>query len=1217
MRNKLFALIIFIFCSGLLHGQSLTNKGKDFWLTFLPNYHNNFSDQNLRLRDSLQIYITTDVPTSGKITYRNRSGNAFSSSFSITKSGDITIFRTTAIDYELEGLNSHGTLVATGQNEKPAPQTFHITADNDIAVFALSQAVTTSDAAMILPIQALGLKYTVVAYNSDGRLDYQNSLTGQSTPSQFAVVAVEDNTHISIRPSAATARNGLAQQTVVLQQGEAYLVQANISTSILNADLTGTEVTSDKPVAVFGGQQRATVPIERVASLYSRDMLFEQIPPMESWGTLHIISPLAPPAQQTAVGYDLYRVVAGYDNTAIFINGSQSGILRKGQFLDFPLTAPAIVRTSKPVIVAEYKKTSGDANSSSRMGDPFMVIVPPREQYLSAYHCANIQAYFPLNGTNLPDTTVYYEHYLSIVIPTRSLNSIRVDGNTANTSQFAKVPTSYSAGLCTDMSAGWLRVAHGAHSVIANEPFALTIYGYGMANSYGYTGGISLEKEVDVKPVAASGGGHICLGDSLQLNASGGRGGYSWQPSSSLSCSNCPNPIARPLITTTYKVTSFDAGDCPIADSVTVFVTQAIADASPDTTICIGKAAKLRASGGIKYEWRPAADLSCNDCQNPTAIPSATTKYFVTVTNSNGCSAVDSVIVTVNIPTADAGLDTTICAGNSVQLQAKGGVSYTWRPSADLSCANCPNPIAQPTQTTTYVVSALNNYGCIAEDSVIVTINHLIVDAGRDTIICKGDSVQLQASSGASYSWFPPIGLSCVNCRNPIARPLKTTTYFVQIIDSIGCFAEDSVTIAVSEPHVMQKITETICAGDSIQLSASVGKSYHWSPADGLSCVDCKNPIAFPKYTTTYRLTIDNGPGCPTLGEFRVQVRECLPAMLEFESVVSCDSQTMSISFVNREDTAVQFFGLRSYDADSHYFSVVYNRHLPAAIESGDSVQIFVSFKPKGNISLITRWRFISSADSSRECIIKGSGYIVSVNLSLILPDTASPGSRPFISLYGATTSWKPAAITHFNAFITWHSAHFVFDPSLDTIALGAKMPSDWSVRNSIVEKEDSTILAIYGNGTTAISYDGDIFRFTIGVMLGGTEYPALRLAADFGQRSECIAPIAFGDSLRISTCALPIRYVTGSGKSYYLRTFPLPSLGKSTKIEYGIGISAQAKIELYSLTGQLIATLASAHLIPGNYSIELPHSFLSPGIYYCRIISGEFMQTTPIIIAD
>jgi hypothetical protein len=219
----------------------------------------------------------------------------------------------------------------------------------------------------------------------------------------------------------------------------------------------------------------------------------------------------------------------------------------------------------------------------------------------------------------------------------------------------------------------------------------------------------------------------ICTGGSWQLSASG-NGTFSWKASASpsgLSATNIPNPVARPTKTTIYTVTVTNQYGCVSVDSVTVTVNPLpTPSTSPDTTICLGSSTIISASGGVGYQWSPAAGLSAANVPDPVASPTATTMYRVTITNEYGCTAVDSVRVrVVSAPTADAGRDTTICLEQTTTLTASGNGSYLWSPAIGLSCTTCKNPTAAPPVTTTYHLTVTNNNGCTAFDSVTVHVN--------------------------------------------------------------------------------------------------------------------------------------------------------------------------------------------------------------------------------------------------------------------------------------------------------------------------------------------------------------------------------------------------------------------------------------------------------------------------------------------------------------
>jgi hypothetical protein len=459
------------------------NKGTDFWLTFIPNFHNNAGDPIATRQDSLSIFVVASEPTKGVIYYRNKTGNVTQRNFQITDITKIYTFGIPWVGYELEGFNSSGVIVATTQDEIPANQYFHVTSEKDVSVYALNQAVTTSEAFMVLPTDALGKDYYVMAYNSDGA--FAGSLSGSSTPSQFAIVATEDNTSITVTPKVATSVNGLLPQTFTLDEGESYLVQAKITANNLTADLTGTHITSTKPIAVFGGQQRSLIPIYEKNNLQSRDCLIEQIPPVGTWGKNAFLTPYPMPTNASKKGSDLYRILAAYDSTEVFINGIRQTTLTSGGFSEGTLDVAATVTTSKPVMVAHFKKTSGEAGAGNNgLGDPFMLIIPPKEQFQNFYRCINVQAYDEANPGG-----VYLLQYISVIAPNTTLATVKLDGNVVDIAKFKPIPGSNYSFAWLGGANGADGVTDGAHTVEAVEPIGIYIYGYGTANSYGYVGG--------------------------------------------------------------------------------------------------------------------------------------------------------------------------------------------------------------------------------------------------------------------------------------------------------------------------------------------------------------------------------------------------------------------------------------------------------------------------------------------------------------------------------------------------------------------------------------------------------------------------------------------------------------------------------------------------------------------------------------------------------
>ncbi len=435
-------------------------KGTEFFLTFIPNDHISTSGV-----DSLSIYIAADKPTVGFIEYRDINKKVYTHQFTITDVSRIHVFTLKYTNYEL---------VTSTQDEVVAPQYFRVVSDSDVTVYALTTATTSSDAFLVLPVDVLNMHYFVMSYN-----------TWSSDPSEFAVLGTEDGTTVTIAPTAATAKNSTKVQTVTLNKGESYLVQAS------SGDLTGSEITSDKPVAVFAGHERAAIPY--TLSTASRDCIVEQMPPVDTWGKNAFIIPFVAAKYETYTSNsDIYRIIAALDNTTVKINGTETVTLNKGKYLERKITGAVYVESDKPIMTAQYKKTSG-ASGSDTYGDPLLLIVPPKEQYMDKYRVINTQAYEYSGGV----VSSFTNHYIAVVAPSTAYNTLTLDGSAVSASSFKAISGS-------DYYYATIEVKAGVHYLECKEPFGIFIYGYGERNSYGYIGGMAMQP-FDTEPPAILG----------------------------------------------------------------------------------------------------------------------------------------------------------------------------------------------------------------------------------------------------------------------------------------------------------------------------------------------------------------------------------------------------------------------------------------------------------------------------------------------------------------------------------------------------------------------------------------------------------------------------------------------------------------------------------------------------------------------------------------
>ena len=325
-----------------------------------------------------------------------------------------------------------------------------------------------------------------------------------------------------------------------------------------------------------------------------------------------------------------------------------------------------------------------------------------------------------------------------------------------------------------------------------------------------------------------------------------------------------------------YAQTFPSSQGCDSISTVTLVVNPLPAvNAGIDQTVCTGTQTTLNATGASTYTWSPAAT---NGVPFTQAI--GTTTYTVTGTSAAGCVNTDQVVVTVNpLPTVNAGIDQSICIGQTVTLAGAGANTYSWT-------APVQNNVAfSPSATTTYTVTGTSLAGCTNTDQVLVTVNPLpTVAAGNDVIICLGAPVTLSGAGAASYTWTAPV-------QNGVPfSPTTTATYTVSGTSAAGCINTDQVLVTVNPiPTVTAGNDVTICVGASVTLSGGGATTYSWAPA-------VNNGVAFTPAvgTTTYTVT-GTSAGCTNTDQVVVTVNP-LPVVSAGADVAVCAGQQVTLN---------------------------------------------------------------------------------------------------------------------------------------------------------------------------------------------------------------------------------------------------------------------------------------------------------------------------------
>jgi gliding motility-associated-like protein len=306
-----------------------------------------------------------------------------------------------------------------------------------------------------------------------------------------------------------------------------------------------------------------------------------------------------------------------------------------------------------------------------------------------------------------------------------------------------------------------------------------------------------------------------------------------------------------------------------------------------DTLICNIDTLQLHSSSGAgsSFSWSPPLNITNPNIANPLVFPKKTTTYSITV-NDKGCSNNDSVTVNV-IPNVQlkAGDDTTICQTDAIQLNPLTNALYfQWSPPTGLNDVTSENPIASPLSTTRYqVVASVGK--CSAVDALnIKVVPYPVGNAGNDTTICFGRTTVLHASTSASnFAWSPTNSLLHPNTLTPLAGPESTTAYIFTVTDNLGCPkpVSDTVVVSVIPPvPAFAGHDTTIVAGEPLQLKATGGAIYSWTPSTGMDNPNIANPIVTlgPEIDSIrYKVKVSTIEGCYAYDDLKVTVFKTKP----------------------------------------------------------------------------------------------------------------------------------------------------------------------------------------------------------------------------------------------------------------------------------------------------------------------------------------------------
>ena len=462
----------------LLPPQSGANhEGNEFLVAFGPN-------QGDSLDPSLLVTTDEEETVSFWVAYNEILGNrvtgvVINNTHTVQKGGEtrITIPRSNEI---------------SGSFTIDPSKTITIKASDDklLTVVGVNEESASTDAFLALPkiVTKTGTyEYFVMSAES-------SSLSGSTgARSFFAIITNEDDTTIAINPKAVIRvpfRPGIFRPNV--ETTATIANKGTIIAGVSRTDLTGSRITSNKPLTLTSGHECTHLPI----NLANCDHMVEYFPPTEAWGMKFFLVPLR---TRSADGY---RIMTSKDSTQCQVtcndnagnpSHSEEIVLQNaGDFRQFIYSNDRFccVECTQPCLMVEYSLSSDyDSNNEA---DPFMSMIPPVQQYSKDYETI----FFESLSLDTQGLRVQFDTQMNLVVPVEcSPSGLRFDGNPLVGVTFVDIKCNDSS-VCGRGAQFDPTMNTGVHNVTHIDPtckFMFTIYGWDRENSYGYVAGMEVD----------------------------------------------------------------------------------------------------------------------------------------------------------------------------------------------------------------------------------------------------------------------------------------------------------------------------------------------------------------------------------------------------------------------------------------------------------------------------------------------------------------------------------------------------------------------------------------------------------------------------------------------------------------------------------------------------------------------------------------------------
>lgn len=349
----------------------------------------------------------------------------------------------------------------------------------------------------------------------------------------------------------------------------------------------------------------------------------------------------------------------------------------------------------------------------------------------------------------------------------------------------------------------------------------------------------------------------LCAIRNYTLHAGPGYAGYRWQNGST-------DSVFQVRQAGRYYVTVTDACGRIYSDTVQVGEQAAPAfELGPDQQVCTGDSLRISLPTGFQHYYSDSAGIMAPIfAQEINLTPRTDTLLLLMAEAMPGCLVMDSLRITLaTLPRVDLPADTSICAGDSLQLAtAIPGARYRWNTGAATDHIWVSKPGG-------YSVTVTDSLGCSASDSMaIVSLHALPVTAlGPNRPLCENQSLELDAGVFAQYQWQD----GWQGRHYTVSSP---GSYRVTVTDNLGCRNTDSIFIAPPQPlpNKFLDSAATICLGNTTKLAGKAGYlQYKWSTGQQSSLIVIDR-------AGWYWLEVVDSAGCSARDSIFVTGKDCL-----------------------------------------------------------------------------------------------------------------------------------------------------------------------------------------------------------------------------------------------------------------------------------------------------------------------------------------------------